>query len=250
MIRTRDEEGVRVLTLDRGGANVLDAAFLRAIAAAFEQADADGARGVVLTAQGKIFCAGLDLLALSTADREDVAELVDALAVAVRAVFTCPRPTVAALNGHAVAGGALLALACDLRLMTEGPASIGLTEVKLGLSVPASSLEMLRYPLGRSALETLVYGGQLHAGIEARELGVVDELVALDDLVARSIERVLDWTASPSAFADIKARLHAPVVAAMEEARAMEADFVDEWFAEPARSRIEAAVAQLRSRSR
>lgn len=250
MIQARDEEGVRVLVLDRGGANALDAAYLHAIAAAFEQADADGARGVVLTAQGKIFCGGLDLLALAAADREDIVELIDALALAVRAVFTCARPTVAALNGHAVAGGALLALACDLRLMTEGPASIGLTEVKLGLSLPASSLEMLRYPLGRSALETLVYGGQLHAGIEARALGVVDELVALDDLVVRAIERVLVWTPSPAAFADIKARLHAPVLAAMDEARTTEAGFVDDWFAEPARSRIAAAVAQLRSRSR
>lgn len=250
MIESRDEQGIRILTLARGGANALDAAFLRAIAAAFAAADRDGVRGVVLTAEGKIFCAGLDLLALVELDRAGIVDLVDALGEALRTVFTCGRPTVAAINGHAVAGGALLALACDVRFMAEGPASIGLTEAQLELSLPGSSLEMLRYPLARPALETLVYGGRLHAGTEAETMGVVDALVALDELLPRALQRIEAWTPSPTAFTDIKSRLHAPVLAAMDAARATESAFVDVWFAEPAQSRIAAAVAQLRSRSR
>ena len=81
-------------------------------------------------------------------------------------------------------------------------------------------------------------------------MGVVDELVALDALVERAIERVLAWTPSPSAFADIKSRLHAPVLEAMDFARSAEADFVDSWFDEPARTLVATAAAQLRSRSR
>lgn len=250
MIHVEAREDVRVLTLERGGANALDADFLRAIADAFAAADRDGVRGVVLTAGGKIFCAGLDLLAHADGDRARISSLLEALNAALRAIFVCGRPTVAALQGHAIAGGALLALACDRRIAAEGAVMFGLTEVKLGVSIPGAALELARHALARRALETLVYGGAVHDTARAHALGAIDEIVPDTDLLDRAIACVHEWTPSPSAFADIKARLHAPTLAAMDAARADDASFVDLWFAEPARTRIAAAVAQLRSRGR
>lgn len=246
---TRSTHGdVTVLTLDHGRANALSVDLLVALRDAVDGEAADPARGLVLTGAGSMFSAGLDLLALDGASRDDVVALGDALATAAEALFAHPRPTVAALNGHAIAGGALLALACDRRLLVEGSARFGLTEAQLGLVVPPSLIEMLRHPLGRADLEHLLYSGSLLDAEETLRRGVVDALVPAEDLLERSAAAVAEWTPNVHAFADVKRRLHAPVLAAMRAARADDRGFADRWFSEDAQAALGAQIARLRSK--
>ena len=245
MIRKTVLDGATVLTLARNKANALDASFLRAIADAVEAERPTPPRGLVLTAEGSIFSAGLDLPALLDLDRAAYVELLEALHDACLALFTFPRPTVAAINGHAIAGGALLALACDQRLMAQGNGKFGLNEASLGLSIPGFCIEMVRYALERPILEKLLYGGLLYPSFKAHDMRVVDEMVEADNLLESAVEAIVEATPSVDAFADIKQRLHAPAVEAMAAAREDDAAWVDLWLDAEVRARLESAVKAL-----
>ncbi|HKK71563.1 MAG TPA: enoyl-CoA hydratase/isomerase family protein [Candidatus Krumholzibacteria bacterium] len=247
MIERTTHGDARVLTLRHGPANALDTDLLGALVATLGEEAAQPHRGLILTGHGSMFSAGLDLLALENADREEIARLVQALGDALVALFDHPRPTIAAINGHAVAGGALLALACDQRIMAEGKGKIGLTESQLGLIVPPSNIEMLRYPLPRPVLEKVVYGGALYPTFKAQDMGLVDTVVEPEELLDQCLEEIVTWTPSEAAFADIKRRLHAPTLEAMERARPDDADFVDRWFDETTQAAIGAAIEKLRA---
>ena len=249
MIKLRRTDSSVVIELARGKGNALDTKFLEEIRANFADLRDDPPRGVVLTAEGKIFCAGLDLVTLAETDRAGLVGLVSALVATLREVFSFPRPVVAAINGHAVAGGALLSLACDQRLMVMGDGKWGLTEAQMGLVVPASLVELVRYSLPRPALEKLLYGGQAYPAFKVREMGVLDDLVELDDLLPRAEAVIEAWTPVPEAFGDIKARLKGPTLAAMDAVADQDQEFVERWFSPAVQERIQAAAASLGDRS-
>ncbi len=249
MIERTTHGDARVLTLHHGPANALDADLLAALVATLEEETAKPHRGLILTGSGSMFSAGLDLPSLQHADREEIARMVQVLGDALVALFRFPRPTVAAINGHAVAGGALLALACDQRIMAEGNGKIGLTESQLGLVVPPSNIEMLRYPLPRRVLEKALYTGALYPTFKALDMGLVDAVVEPAELLDQCVEEIVAWTPSEEAFADIKRRLHAPTLEAMERARADDADFVERWFDHGTQTAIAATVEKLRASS-
>jgi len=245
MIKLRRTDTSAVIELARGKGNALDTGFLEEIRGTFAGLRGDLPRGVVLTAEGKIFCAGLDLVSLAETDRDGLVVLLAALNATLREIFSFPRPVVAAINGHALAGGALLSLACDQRLMAMGDAKWGLTEAQMGLVVPASMIELARYSLSRPVLEKLLYAGQAYPAFKVREMGVLDDLVEQDDLLTRAEAVIETWTPVPAAFGDIKARLKAPTLAAMEAVADQDREFVDRWFSPEVRQRIQAVVASL-----
>lgn len=246
MIERTQRGDVTLLTLENGKANALTTAVLDELSEVLAREAAAPTRGLILTGAGPMFCAGLDLLALEGATRETIVELGRALRDAVTALFAFPRPTVAAINGHAIAGGALLALACDQRVMAEGKGKIGLTEAQLGLAVPASILEMLRYPLPRPVLERVLYTGAVYPTFKAQDMRLVDDLVEPEDLLDHCTKAIEDWTPNVHAFADVKGRLHAPVLARMEEARDADAHFVDRWFSDDAQAAVKAQIELLK----
>jgi enoyl-CoA hydratase len=248
MIQIRRHQDILTLELARGRGNSLSIEFLRAIDSALEEAARERPRGLVVTAGGRTFCAGFDLQAALSLDRRGMRELLGALYDVVRAIFAFPRPVVAALNGHTIAGGAILSLACDIRMMSGGEGRWGLNEIALGISVPGFAVEVARYALPRPVLERVLYAGRLYPGYKAFDMGILDLVpddAELEPLAHRAIER---WTPSVDAFADIKARLHAPTLAAMEEARAVDDAWLDLWFSEAAQHRITAALEALRSK--
>jgi len=162
-------------------------------------------------------------------------------------VFRFPRPVVAAVNGHAVAGGCILALACDVRVAAAGPFQIGLNEIRLGLPFPASALEIARHALPPAPLAEVLHAGTLYPPAEARNRGLVDAVATGDVLAeARSLAARLAESPAP-AFAAIKAAVRAPAV---ERAAAtldpLRRAFVEAWLAPPARERIGAARDRLR----
>src|SRR5262249_35533727 len=133
-----------------------------------------------------------------------------------------PRPLVAAVNGHAIAGGAILMLACDQRLLARGPARIGLTEVRVGVLFPAWALEGARFATPPQHFPPLICAGRTWQPEEALARGLVDELVEPERLLDRACAVAEELAAIPTAaFAATKAAVRQPMIDAAQRQSAL-----------------------------
>jgi enoyl-CoA hydratase len=180
--------GVAVVRMAHGKVNALDVELCRAIEQAMGELDGGDARGVVLTGSGPAFSAGVDLKRVVEGGGAYVMEFLPALNGAFRAIFDLGKPVVAAINGHAIAGGCVLAAACDHRVMAGG--TIGVPELRVGVPFPQSALEIMRFAVGPVTARRLILDGTNHDAGAALELGLVDEVCEADVLVGRSVEVV------------------------------------------------------------
>ena len=246
MISCETRDGVVILHMERGHGNALSLEFLAAIQEQIDAAHRELPRGLVLTGSGSIFCAGLDLEQMMKLDRVEIRRLLHQLYGVCRQLFAFPRPVVAAINGHAIAGGALLALACDLRVMAQGEGKFGLNESAIGLAVPPSLVEMGRYTLDRPLLEKLMYGGLVYPAFKAFDMGILDVLVESEQLLEHAVLSVERWTSSLTAFAEIKARLKGPTLDAMTAAHLEDEAWIRLWLRPQTQSRVASALATLK----
>jgi enoyl-CoA hydratase len=222
-VRAEDrEQGVRLLTLDRPPANAITPELLSDLTAALKAASGDDAvRAVVLTGEGRFFSAGLDLrggidfsaAATSGGDVDPFAALHNCLLS-----FLCfPKPTVAMLRGHAIAGGLVLVLACDYRLGLVDDYRIGLNEVAIGAAFPRSAFEIVRLRLSHQQASELLLGAALYPGSEAVRLGVVEELLPAESFESTVMRRAAGLGRFPrEAYAHTKAALVEQAIAHIE----------------------------------
>jgi len=225
-VRTEDHDGgVRLLMLDRPPANAIDEELLRDLWSALEAARTEsGVRAVILTGAGPFLSGGFDL----TAPRRDAAA-TRALARLYRDVhvslLALPKPTVAMVQGHAIAGGLVLALACDYRLGLDGDYKVGLNEVAIGASFPRIALEIVRLRLTHARASELLLGAALYPASQAVRLGIVDELLPADVLESTVLRRAARMGAFPrEAYAHTKAALVADALARVASETEAEAD--------------------------
>src|SRR3981081_1222925 len=189
MIQTIDHGAVRELRLDRPPATALSPELIAALGAAVKAAPAAGARALVLSGAPGRFSGGLDVPLLLGLDRPAMASFWRDFYALLGAIAASPIPIVVAITGHAPAGGTVLALFCDYRIMAQGDYKIGLNEVQVGIPVPPVILAGLRRLVGMRLGERRACGGGLFPPQEALSMGLVDELVALD----RVMERAVEW---------------------------------------------------------
>ena len=217
--------GVCVLTLDRPPANAIDESLLSDLLAALDGAGRDDAvRTIVLTGAGGFFSAGFDLTA-PPRDAAATARLAALYRDAHRALLAFPKPSVAMVNGHAIAGGLVIALACDYRLGVEGDYRVGLNEVAIGASFPRAAFEIVRLRLPHARASELLLGGALYPASQATRLGIVDELLPPDTFEATVMRRAARLGAFPrDAYAHTKAALIAEAVARIDGETAEEAE--------------------------
>ena len=239
-------DGLAVVHLSCGKANALNPGSLAAIERALDEVEGGGARGVVLTGYARFFSAGLDLVHLYGLERDAMDAFMAWFDAVMLRVFAFPRPVVAAVAGHAVAGGAVLALACDVRVMGATAGRFGLNEIRLGVPFPASALEIVRHAVPAGSVGEALYEGELFEPRAALARGLITEVVD-GDVVAAARQTCARLAAAPAdAFATIKASLKGPAV---ERARAtlrpLRHAFVDAWYAPEARVRIGEARARL-----
>jgi len=182
MISVQSVDGIAVVRLEHGKVNALDLELCQAIAETFRGIDA---RAVVLTGAGPAFSAGVDLWRVLDGGAGYVSAFIPALVDAFAAVFTCDRPVVAAINGHAIAGGCVLAAACDYRIMAAG--RIGIPEMLVGVPFPAAALDIVEHAFGHVEARRLAYTGELVSADAALAQGLVDETVAHDVLQERAV---------------------------------------------------------------
>jgi enoyl-CoA hydratase len=179
-------DGVRMLRLNRPPANAINREFNRALAEQCDAARTDAAvRAVIVAGNGRFFSGGVDLRADESG--EMVGNLGGGPEDGVFALWTLPKPTVAMVDGHAIAGGTIIALACDFRVTCAGSHKFGLNEVSIGLGFPQGAFEIARMALTPRALRDAALGAELFEAPRALELGIVDEVVAPQSLEERCV---------------------------------------------------------------
>ncbi len=237
---------VAILKLENGKANSISPLFLERLERLL--AEIGDARAAVMIGQGSAFSAGLDLPALVELDRAAMRSFILRFDAAMLRVFELPVPLVAAVNGHAVAGGCVLALQADVRIGADREARIGLNETQLGIGLPAVVLETLRSQVPGPSLSALALEGRLVSPREALRLGLLHEVVPEAELLPQAMRRAEALAALPPAGVRmVKASLRREVAAAARAAEESEAErWLDTWFAEESRARLREAVARLK----
>lgn len=234
-VHVSSRDGLAEVRLQRGKVNAIDDRVVGELAEAFRQlADDPAVRGSILTGTGKFFSFGFDIPEFLGWSREAFAGYLDRFTALYREIFAHPKPVVAALNGHAVAGGCMLATASDARIMVGGKAKIGLNEIGFGSSVFAGSVGMLAFWVGQRHAQEVLYSGRLFSAEQAQAMGLVDAVATEEGLieVARAVAR-RHADRDPVAFRSQKGLLRKPV---LDDMAARERDsireFVEIWYSE------------------
>jgi enoyl-CoA hydratase len=219
VIRLEDREGITVLRLEHGKANALDVELCEALAVSLSRLGSEDASGAtVVTGTGNIFSAGVDLFRLLEGGEAYVAGFLRALVDLIDALRSFPKPLIAAINGHAIAGGAVIAFACDYRIMAAGDGTIGVPELRVGVPFPSSALEIVRAAVPRAYLGDVVLRGSLSGSREALAHGLVHEVVDHDAVIDRAVEVGREMSRIPPATFALTRRRLAASGAAVDDA--------------------------------
>ncbi len=250
MLQTLDHGPIRELRLDRPPANALSPELISALREAVEGAPRDGVRALVLSGSPRMFSGGLDVPLLIQLDRLAIVATWRDFYAMMRALATSPMPIAAAVTGHAPAGGAVISLFCDYRVMSEGDFKIGLNEVPVGIPLPPVIYKAMRRLVGGRQAERLCVGGLLISGDEALRVGLVDELAAPE----RVVERAVEWCRSllalpPRAMAATRNLARADLAALFEEETGAEVEGVlEDWFSEETQGTLRELMERLAKR--
>ena len=244
MFEVDEIQGVSILRLRHGRANALDVELCREVLEFFEKAGRGPARSVVLTAEGGIFSAGVDLLRVLEGGAPYTRQLLTALHDFCETIFGFPHPLVVAINGHAIAGGCILACMADYRVMAKGPGRMGVPELSVGVPFPPGPLEVMRFVLPSQHLSRVMIGGAMVDAEEAREFGLVDEVASPEELLDRAVAAGHRLGAiDPATFSLTKSQLRAPALERMRAGQGETQQLVEEiWTTREAMQRIRAHV--------
>jgi enoyl-CoA hydratase/carnithine racemase len=235
-------DGLATVRLQRGKVNALNEQVVDELSGCFRELEADpGVGGILLTGTGKFFSFGFDIPEFLDAPKEDFSRYLRKFTGLYRELFVHPRPVVAALNGHTVAGGCMLASACDVRVMVKEHARIGLNEIGFRSSVFAGSVELLRFWVGSRRAQEVLYGGALYTAEQALALGLIDAVVPEGALLAEASGRLLELAGKSSeAFRSVKRLLRQPVAEEMHRREdASIREFVEIWYSMETRAELE-----------
>jgi enoyl-CoA hydratase/carnithine racemase len=229
------------LTMTAPGKNALSTELMNWLLDRLAEANGEP---VFLTGAGSAFSAGLNLKEVASLDEPGMARFLGTLERMVHALFTYPGPVVAWVNGHAIAGGCIVALACDHRLVTPDPkARIGLNEVPLGLRFPPRTWRLVRHRLPAHTIERVVLEGGLYAPETALRLGLVDEIVESEEEARTYAERVA--ACPPRAYVAAKSALRGGVLdVGPEEERHFRESVLPAWVTPELKARLAAVLAR------
>ncbi|MEO8672971.1 MAG: enoyl-CoA hydratase/isomerase family protein [Tahibacter sp.] len=250
MLESIRHNDVLELRLARPPVNALDAGLIRALRTAVEAAPAEGARGIIVSGRSGMFSGGLDVPSLLQLNREEMSGVWRDFFGLCGALAASPIPTVAAITGHSPAGGAVVSIFCDYRVMARGPFRIGLNEVQVGLVVPDIIQAALRRLVGTYRAERLMVAGAMVDSEQALALGMVDELTDIDDVVLRAHKWLEEMLAlPPRAMSETRRLARADLSGLFADPDKLGiTDFVDGWFSSESQMVLQALVAKLKAK--
>lgn len=253
MLESIRHDSILELRLARPPVNALNPELVRKLRAAVEDADAHGARGIVLSGRPSMFSAGLDVPELLQLDRAALVAFWQDFFGLCAALASSPIPVVAAIGGHSPAGGAVLSIFCDYRVMArsvdpEKPFRIGLNEVQVGLSIPEVIQCALRRLVGTYPAERMMIEGRMLEPEQASQIGMVDELADVGDVLPRA----LAWLGNllklpPQAMSTTRLLARSDLIALFTDpTRLRVEEFADGWFGAETQATLKALVAKLK----
>jgi len=254
MITTDFHDNVMIVKLNRGVTNALNLELVNQLTEILQKTkQAPDVHGLVLcSSNDKFFSIGFDIPQLIELERPDFQVFYRAFNRMCLDLYTLPKPTAAAITGHATAGGCILALCCDYRFIAEGRKLMGLNEIKLGVPVPYLADCILRSIVGVRYARDIMDSGDFYSPGQSLQMGVVDQVLPLEQVRSQSIEKVkLLGSPSPGAFALIKRNrvetLEAQALARQEE---KEKSFIQCWYSDQARKGLKVAMETFKKKGK
>jgi len=218
MIALSIEDEIALLRLRHPPANALDLEFMEAILGGIADAESSDARALVVTGENNVFSAGADLFRILEEGSDYIARAGATMSRVFERLFTLPKPTVAAVNGHAIAGGSIIACACDYRISSSGDHRLGFSELAVGVPFPRWALEILRFGVGWKNVRDLALMARTVSVDDARVVGIVDEIVPPEQLAERALAAAKRLARVPrGTYAVTKAALIAPAAARVSQ---------------------------------
>jgi enoyl-CoA hydratase len=248
-INVSSEDGIVILRLDRPPVNALDIETLDALSDRLDEARGNDVDALVITGTGGMFSAGADLRKVLAGDPSEIDQGIDSLTRNFRTLFTFPRPIVAAVNGFALAGGAVITCGCDHRLMGRTGA-IGAIELSAGVPFPSWALELVRHNVPAGHFQEVVLLGRAYESEDALRIGLVDEIVDDERLMPRALEVARELARVPRAtYAHTKAMARGPSVELADRvARETDEAIKQAWRSDEVHAAIRRQLEALRGR--
>ncbi len=238
-----NEDGLATVTISRGKVNALNEPLVEELDKCFADMEEDPAvRAIVLRGSGNFFSFGFDVPEFLSYSKADFTRFINKFGALCHRAYLFPKPVIGALNGHTVAGGCLLALACDYRIMVKGKARMGLNEITFGAPMFSNGAEMLRSLVGTGKAERILLLGSMYSAEEALAMGLVDEAVEGEGFEERVRKAARDFSQKdPEPFGIVKRLLRKPFADRMtENGEQSIREFVDVWYSEKTWKNLEA----------
>lgn len=245
MINVETNGGISVLKMRHGKVNAMDIEFCQALISELRKLETGECQAAILTGNDRVYSAGVDLVRLIREEQDYLEKFLPVLIECFRTVFQFSKPLVAAINGHAIAGGCILASACDYRV-SHPKARIGIPELRVGVPLPSIAIEIMRFAVATEALQTMVNVGRNYRGEDAVRVGLADRIVAAEEVLDAAMTAAKELMAIPqSVFAISKKQLRAP---SNRNADSNQADFesmvFDLWHSEEIQDVIKKYVSE------
>jgi enoyl-CoA hydratase len=239
---------VALLRMTHGKANALDLELCEALTAQLNDCAGSDAGALILTGEGRMFSAGVDLVRILSGGAAYVRAFLPSLNRMLAALFSAPKPVVAAVNGHAIAGGCIIACAADYRMMAREAGRIGIPELLVGVPFPVAPLEIMRFAAPQH-VQALAYRGLTLSADLALQHGLVDAVVDADRLLDEAVAVAESLAAIPAAaFALTKRQLREPVLQRIAAGAVMDAAAEDSWASAETLDAIRGYVARTLNR--
>jgi len=246
------KEKIAVIALDRGRSNPINHQMVKELADAIKDLESDShVGGVIITGKPGFFSSGVDLMEAYDYDEQQAREFWTDFFALQTALISFKKPLVAAISGHSPAGGCILAVCCDYRLMAEGEYIIGLNEIPVGIIVPESIFKVYAFWIGQQKAYQYLLEGKLINVNEAAKIGLVDEVCAAEELITKATKKLKTYLQfNPLTWSQSKLNLRNELISHLNTDQSATLDqMLAQWWAPETRATLEAIIQNLKSRS-